>query len=60
MNSSEHKKQSLSDRRSRKLSSELLALTTGVARKRWKMAVTVVVETTPSREIDTRMIPMVS
>lgn len=60
MNTREQRKQSFSDRRSKKLISELLALTMGVVRKRWKMAVMVAVRTTPSKVSRTRTMPMVS
>lgn len=59
-NNREHKKQSFSDRSSKKLISELLALTIGVERKRWKMIVRVNVRMIPSRVRMTRMMPMVS
>lgn len=60
MNNKEHKKQSLSERSSRKLISELLALTIGVERKWWKMIVRVNVRMTPSRVRMTKMMPMLS
>ncbi|KAL7870357.1 hypothetical protein SRHO_G00078540 [Serrasalmus rhombeus] len=47
INTSEQRKQSLSDSKSRKLSSELLALTIGVARKRKKITETAVATPTP-------------
>ena len=56
----EHKKQSLSDRRSKKLISELLALTIGVDRKWWKTVVMMVVRMTPSSVSVTRMMPIES
>lgn len=60
MNNKEHKKQSFSDRSSKKLISELLALTIGVERKWWKMIVRVNVRMNPSRVRMTRMMPMAS
>lgn len=60
MNNKEHKKQSFSDRSSKKLISELFALTIGVERKWWKIIVRVNVRMTPSRVRMTRMMPMVS
>lgn len=60
MNNKEHKKQSFSDRSSKKLISELLALTIGVERKWWKIIVRLNVRMTPSRVRMMRMMPMVS
>lgn len=60
MNIKEHKKQSFRDRSSKKLISELLALTIAVERKWWKMIVRVNVRMTPSKVRMTRMMPMAS
>lgn len=59
-NTSEQRKQSFSDNKSRKLSSELLALTIGVDLKRKKMIDTAVAAATPRRDRVTRMMPMIS
>lgn len=60
MNTREHRKQSLIDSRSKKLISELLALTIGVVRKWWKMTMMTAVRATPNRVRATEMIPMES
>lgn len=59
-NTSEQRKQSFSDSKSRKLSSELLALTIGVDLKRKKTTETAVDAATPRRDRATRMMPMIS
>lgn len=60
INTSEQRKQSFSDSKSRKLSSELLALTIGVDLKRKKITETAVAAATPKRDRVTRTIPMIS
>lgn len=59
-NTSEQRKQSLKDNSSKKLISELLALTMGVLLKRKKIHVITVATATPKRDKDMRMIPMIS
>ena len=60
MNTREQRKQSLSDRSSKKLISELLALTMGVVLYQRKITVMTVAAETPSRDKTTRMIPRLS
>lgn len=56
----EQRKQRLREKSSRKLSSELLALTMGVHLWRVKMKRTLQVQKEPSREMVVRVMPMVS